>query len=106
MVAPIRFTARERDATVDAATVTFNDLALQPVRNVPSVHNRRAISRARYQNVSVKVETKKAPDQLIASRLREGKVDRTRPICPYPQVAAYKGGGSTDDAANFECKAQ
>ena len=52
------------------------------------------------------VETKKAPDQLIASRLREGKVDRTRPICPYPQVAAYKGGGSSDDAANFECKAQ
>jgi feruloyl esterase len=50
------------------------------------------------------VETRKAPDRLIASRMREGKVDRTRPICPYPQVAVHKGTGSTDDAANFECR--
>jgi hypothetical protein len=28
----------------------------------------------------------------------------TRPLCPYPQVAAYKGTGSTDDAANFVCR--
>jgi Tannase and feruloyl esterase len=28
---------------------------------------------------------------------------RTRPLCPYPQVAQYKGSGSTDDAANFAC---
>ena len=33
------------------------------------------------------------------------KIDRTRPICAYPQVAAYKGTGSTDDAQNFVCKA-
>jgi feruloyl esterase len=31
-------------------------------------------------------------------------VERTRPLCPYPQVAAYKGRGSTDDAANFVCR--
>jgi hypothetical protein len=30
---------------------------------------------------------------------------RTRPLCPYPQVAKYKGSGSTDDAANFACSA-
>jgi pimeloyl-ACP methyl ester carboxylesterase len=30
-------------------------------------------------------------------------VDRTRPLCPYPQVARYKGTGSTDDAASFSC---
>jgi len=35
-----------------------------------------------------------------------GKVDRTRPLCPYPRVARYKGTGSTDDAANFECKVE
>ena len=29
----------------------------------------------------------------------------TRPLCPYPQVAKYKGTGSTDDAANFVCAA-
>jgi feruloyl esterase len=29
---------------------------------------------------------------------------RTRPLCPYPQVAVYKGKGSTNDAANFKCR--
>jgi Tannase and feruloyl esterase len=46
-----------------------------------------------------------APDKIIASHSTNGKVDRTRPLCPYPQVAAYKGSGSIDDAANFSCKA-
>jgi len=49
------------------------------------------------------VEAKKAPDTVPASRIRDGKVDRTRPLCPYPQVAKYKGSGSVDDAANFAC---
>lgn len=44
-----------------------------------------------------------APDQMIASHSTAGKVDRTRPVCPYPQVAKYKGSGSIDDAANFAC---
>jgi feruloyl esterase len=52
------------------------------------------------------VELRKAPDQIIASRSVKGVVDRTRPLCPFPQVASYKGSGSTDDAANFVCKAQ
>ncbi len=50
------------------------------------------------------VEKGKAPEQIIASRIRNGAADRTRPLCPYPQVAQYKGTGSTDDAANFSCK--
>ncbi len=49
------------------------------------------------------VEAKKAPDEIPASRMRNGKVDRTRPLCPYPQVAKYKGTGSIDEAANFSC---
>jgi feruloyl esterase len=49
------------------------------------------------------VEKGKAPDRIIASRIRDGKTDRTRPLCPYPQVATYKGTGSTDDATNFSC---
>jgi feruloyl esterase len=52
------------------------------------------------------VEKGKAPDQIIASRVREGKPDRTRPLCPYPQVAVYKGIGSTDDARNFVCASE
>jgi feruloyl esterase len=49
------------------------------------------------------VEKGKPPDRIIASRIRDGKTERTRPLCPYPQVATYKGTGSTDDAANFSC---
>ena len=39
------------------------------------------------------VEHGKAPDQVIASHLTNNLVDRTRPLCPYPQVASYKGTG-------------
>jgi feruloyl esterase len=49
------------------------------------------------------VEQGKAPDKLIASHFTAGKVDRTRPLCPYPQVAKYKGTGSIDQAENFVC---
>jgi hypothetical protein len=28
---------------------------------------------------------------------------RTRPLCPYPEVARYLGAGSIDEAANFAC---
>jgi feruloyl esterase len=52
------------------------------------------------------VEHNKAPDRIVASRVRGGKTDRTRPLCPYPQVAVYNGSGSTDDAANFTCQGQ
>lgn len=50
------------------------------------------------------VENGKPPDTIVASHARDGKVDRTRPLCPYPQVAVYKGSGSIDEAANFACK--
>jgi len=51
------------------------------------------------------VEQGRAPDALLASHLTDGRIDRTRPLCPYPQVAKYKGTGGTDDAANFMCAA-
>lgn len=50
------------------------------------------------------VENGKAPDSIPASRVVQGKTDRTRPLCPYPQMATYTGSGSIDDAANFVCK--
>jgi feruloyl esterase len=52
------------------------------------------------------VDKSKAPESIIASHSTDGKVDRTRPLCPYPQIALYKGAGSPDDAANFVCKAK
>jgi feruloyl esterase len=45
-----------------------------------------------------------APTRIPASRVSNGTVTRTRPLCPYPQVAAYTGTGSTDEAANFVCR--
>ncbi len=50
------------------------------------------------------VEQKNPPQQIAAARVRDGKTDRTRPLCPFPQVAKHKGSGSTDDAANFVCE--
>lgn len=49
------------------------------------------------------VEKGKPPVQMLASHRTDGKVDRSRPLCPYPQVARYKGTGSIDDATNFVC---
>jgi feruloyl esterase len=48
------------------------------------------------------VEKKQAPASISASK--NSQPQRSRPLCPYPQVATYKGSGSTDDAANFTCK--
>jgi feruloyl esterase len=49
------------------------------------------------------VERGERPKQIAAAHATAGKIDRTRPLCPYPQVAKYQGAGSTDDAANFSC---
>jgi feruloyl esterase len=49
------------------------------------------------------VEKDMAPEQVLAQNASGGVVTRTRPLCPYPQTAIYKGSGSTDDAANFRC---
>jgi feruloyl esterase len=46
-----------------------------------------------------------APAAVPATHRTDGKVDRTRPLCPYPQMARYTGTGSIDEAANFRCEA-
>lgn len=46
----------------------------------------------------------KAPEQIPASKIVQGAVVRTRPLCPYPQTAVYNGSGATDEAASFTCK--
>jgi feruloyl esterase len=51
-------------------------------------------------------ESGTAPEQIVATHVTNNRVDMTRPLCPYPQVAVYKGVGSTNDAVNFACKAQ
>ena len=51
------------------------------------------------------VEKGKAPEKIVARKIVNKEVTRSRPLCPYPQVARYKGTGSIDDAANFSCVA-
>ena len=50
------------------------------------------------------VEQGEAPASIPAARIVNGQTVRTRPLCPWPQVAKYKGSGSIDDAANFTCQ--
>jgi feruloyl esterase len=52
------------------------------------------------------VENGVAPDAIIATKYKtDGSpasgVLRTRPLCPYPQTAQYKGSGSTDEASSL-----
>jgi feruloyl esterase len=50
------------------------------------------------------VEQQQPPSRVVASHSTEGRVDRTRPLCAYPQVARYNGNGSIDQAENFTCR--
>lgn len=56
------------------------------------------------------VEKGVAPSSMIATKyMDDGNpargVKMTRPLCPYPQIAKYKGSGDVNDAANFVCVA-
>jgi feruloyl esterase len=51
------------------------------------------------------VEKGVAPEQIVATHAVGGVVDRTRPLCPFPQEAQWKGAGSTDQAESFVCAA-
>jgi feruloyl esterase len=55
------------------------------------------------------VEKGTAPGDIIATKYLDDDVAKgvqmTRPLCPYPQIATYKGMGDTNDAANFVCRA-
>jgi feruloyl esterase len=49
-----------------------------------------------------------APDSFIATGTVPGdpaKTKMTHLLCPYPQVARYKGSGDIHDAASFVCRA-
>lgn len=63
------------------------------------------------------VEKGEAPDMIIATARGAGNPggqnsdlptdwspNRTRPLCPFPAVATYKGSGSIEDADSFVCK--
>jgi feruloyl esterase len=47
------------------------------------------------------VEHGTAPARIIATKVGS---PLKRPLCPYPQVAKYKGTGDTNDPGNFGCE--
>jgi len=49
------------------------------------------------------VENGIAPDTILATKTLSGGGTQSRPLCPYPAMAKYKGSGDTNDAANFVC---
>jgi hypothetical protein len=56
------------------------------------------------------VEAGIAPERIIATKRANDKDSssealRTRPLCAFPNVAHYRGDGSTNDAASFDCAA-
>lgn len=53
------------------------------------------------------VEKGIAPQSIAAKALPTNTdfPNRTRPLCPYPQFAKYKGSGSVEDASSFVCSA-
>jgi hypothetical protein len=50
------------------------------------------------------VEGGEAPERIIASRVEGGVTVRTRPLCPYPDVARFDGKGDPNAADSFKCK--
>jgi feruloyl esterase len=56
------------------------------------------------------VEKGIAPTAIVATKYGGGDpakgVKMTRPLCPYPQIAKYKGKGDVHDAGNFVCAAE
>ncbi|HYZ32384.1 MAG TPA: tannase/feruloyl esterase family alpha/beta hydrolase [Crenalkalicoccus sp.] len=53
------------------------------------------------------VEQGVAPERLVATHFVNNSpaagIAFTRPLCPFPQIAQYRGTGPTTDAASFDC---
>jgi feruloyl esterase len=55
------------------------------------------------ETIDAWVERGETPERIVARRPLQDGARRTRPLCPYPQIARYRGTGSTDDERNFVC---
>ena len=51
------------------------------------------------------IDYDKGNGEILTARLEleNGEVVRSRPLCPYPQVAEWNGVGSTNEASSFTC---
>jgi feruloyl esterase len=49
-------------------------------------------------------EAGRVPDQLIVSHFRNGVEIGKRLVCPYPQIAVYKGSGDQETPSSYTCR--
>jgi len=90
----------------DAATASFSRLFLIPGMN----HCSGGPATDKFDGLAALVdwvENGHAPDSIVATARATADVawpNRTRPLCPYPKQARYKGTGSIEDSANFTCQ--
>jgi hypothetical protein len=60
------------------------------------------------------VEKGQRPEAIVATKYdsdlkpllapEQARVIRSRPLCPYPELARWNGSGSKDSADNFSCR--
>lgn len=50
------------------------------------------------------VERDMAPETIVASKLENGEVTRTLPLCPYPETPVWDGQSDPYSAASFACR--
>jgi len=51
------------------------------------------------------VETGKAPEKIVAAKMKGTETVRTRPLCAYPLIATYNGTGNEESAESYSCSA-
>jgi feruloyl esterase len=56
------------------------------------------------KQISDWVENNKAPERIVVSKIKNGKTAITRPVFPYPKLAAYNGSGDPNDEKNFSAR--
>ena len=49
------------------------------------------------------VEGGTAPEKIEAIEIKDGRVVREHPLCPYPEIARYQGRGDTATTASYTC---
>ncbi len=63
-----------------------------------------------YSALRAWVEDGRKPDSIVATKFPGDDATKpavmTRPLCPFPQQAIYRGKGSTSDSASFACRAR
>jgi Tannase and feruloyl esterase len=90
-----------------AGAVNFGQSGVVPISLDPEHDAILALQRWVEQGVApdMLIATTDQPDSVHAAENLTQPLPFTRPLCPYPAEAKYKGSGDPTDAANFVCLA-